>query len=117
MKYSFFILSILFHVLGMSALVAGSLQQILKSRKTITITQLYGAFIALGSGLSLALLQESAAPLDSSSQAKIATKLIVAISICIITSMGISRRRWSSGYYIASFLVVSNIFAAILWKP
>lgn len=117
MKYSFFILSILFHVLGMSALIAGSLQQILKSRKTINIIQLYGAFIVLGSGLSLALLQESATPLDSSSQAKIATKLIVAISICIITSMGISKRSWPKGYYITSFLVVSNIFAAILWKP
>ena len=117
MKYSFFILSILFHVLGMSALIGGSLQQILKSRKTINLIQLYGAFIVFGSGLSLALLQESAAPLDSSSQAKIATKLIVAISICIITSMGINRRGWSVGYYIASFLAVSNIFTAILWKP
>ena len=116
MDRSIFIFSTLFHVLGMSASIIGSLKQMSNPKKTITPIQFYGAFIALGSGLLLAFMQDPSTLTETGSQTKIALKLVIAITLCTTATIGIKRTNWPTGYYLASFLVMLNILIAIAWK-
>ena len=108
-------LLILLHASGMISIIAGSAVQITNSLKTINKLQLIGSMLMLVTGVLLAIYSANEIAAEAYIQVKLFIKLMLAVSICIISFRGVRRRLWRTGFYTISTLTLVNIFIAIAW--
>lgn len=106
---------VLFHLIGLAALLGGFLVQVRSKEPEVNASMLNGSFTLLITGLALvALEQVGAEPVD---HVKIAIKLLITVVIVVLVAKNrkfptIPRGLWG----LIGGLTIANAAVAVLWQ-
>ena len=106
---------LILHLLGLAAILGGSLEQWRTSSKLTTPVTLWGARAQLLTGLALAGIVSSRHEDGAPSPAWLAVKLVIALAIVAVSEMNAKKVKIAHSARVIVALATVNVIVAVAW--
>lgn len=106
---------LILHLLGLAAILGGSLEQWRTSAKFTSPVTLWGARAQLLTGLALAGIVSSKDSDGAPSPAWLAVKLVIALAIVAVSEMNAKKAKIPNSAKIIVALATVNVIVAVAW--
>ena len=106
---------LILHILGLAAILGGSLEQWRTSGKLTTPVTLWGARAQLLTGLALAALVFEADDGADVNQMKIGVKLLIALAVVAVAEMNAKKVTIPNSARLIVALTAVNVIVAVAW--
>ncbi len=107
---------LILHLLGLAAILGGSLEQWRTAGKLTSPVTLWGARAQLVTGLALVALIFTGDDAEDANHMKIGIKLLVAVAVAAVAEMNAKKSKIAHSARLIAALTVVNVIVAVAWK-